>query len=139
MWIGFVLEYQKPEQKKLKKFSLLLTINFYLSMIVSGSTIQNVSDLPKHMLDGSCQDCMLSPLQLLSFMKISRGVCNDIQILTNLNQCQFHYVYRGEINFYQLKICLTLPCSASRKHTVYLHVNAKHPIKAFFLLPKWAA
>lgn len=47
MWIGFVLEYQKPEQKKLKKFSLLLTINFYLSMIVSGSTIQNVSDLPK--------------------------------------------------------------------------------------------
>lgn len=39
MWIGFVIKYQKPEQEKLKKFSLLLTTNFYLSVIVSGSTI----------------------------------------------------------------------------------------------------
>lgn len=61
MCIGFVLKYQKPEQEKLKKFSLLLTTNFYLSVIVSGSTIQNVSDLPK-----ACAGWKLSGLHVVT-------------------------------------------------------------------------
>jgi len=36
-------------------------------------------------------------------------------------------------NIYQLKIWLSLPCSASSKCTVYLYFNAKHPVKAFIL------
>lgn len=116
---------------KYEKSAISLTTKFCLSVIFSRNMIQTY---PSHVLEAGLH-VVSSVSAYLQEEDLQRSLyeIQQLRFLANVNQCQFHYLYKAVTNVYQLKIWLILPCSASSKHPVYLHFNAKHPIKAFIL------